>query len=65
MTLPAIIELQTRSNKEGKEYQMFVVKYQDPTSGELLTIYEAYPKAPLLELLSYLNKKDAKTPKRP
>jgi len=65
MKLPAIIELQTRSNKEGKEYQMFVVKYQDPTSGELLTIYESYPKAPLLELLSYLNKKDTKHAKTP
>jgi hypothetical protein len=65
MKLPAIIELQERTNKEGKSYQMFVVKYQDQSTGELLTIYEAYPKAPLLELLTFLYKKDTKHAKTP
>lgn len=65
MKLPAMIELQERTNKEGKSYQMFVVKYKDQSTGELLTIYEAYPKAPLLELLTFLYKKDAKHAKTP
>jgi len=61
MLLNAKIEVQERLNKEGKPYQMFVVKYEDKQTGELLTIYEAYMRPSLLELLTYLHKKDKST----
>lgn len=56
ITLNTVLTIERRETKEGKEYYVAVLYFEEKTTGELVALTEFYAKKPMIEILEYIKK---------